>query len=51
VYYRSASFWQRGRIAEENERLQALEALVEKYAGAEPEEANGKQSPDGRMTL
>jgi len=42
TYYRSAVAFGKARIAEENERLQALEALVEKYAGAEPEEAKRK---------
>jgi nitroimidazol reductase NimA-like FMN-containing flavoprotein (pyridoxamine 5'-phosphate oxidase superfamily) len=42
TYYRSAIAFGKARIAEEDERLQALEALVEKYAGAEPREAKAK---------
>ncbi|KPU44092.1 pyridoxamine 5'-phosphate oxidase [Oxobacter pfennigii] len=43
TYFRSVIAFGEARIAEGNERLEAFEALVEKYSGDQPEEAKHKE--------
>ena len=43
TYFRSVIAFGRARIADGEERLRALEAIVEKYSGDQPEEAKRKE--------
>ena len=43
TYFRSVLAFGKARIAESDERLEALEALVAKYCGDQPGEANHKE--------
>lgn len=43
TYFRSVIVFGKARIAEEDERLEAFQALVEKYSGDQPEEAKHKE--------
>lgn len=43
TYFRSVIAFGKARIVEGDERLQAFEALVEKYSGAQPEEVKHKE--------
>lgn len=43
TYFRSAIAFGKARIAEGNERLEAFKALVKKYSGDQPEDAQNKE--------
>jgi nitroimidazol reductase NimA-like FMN-containing flavoprotein (pyridoxamine 5'-phosphate oxidase superfamily) len=45
-YFRSVIAFGRARIVEDDERLRAFEALVEKYSGDQPEENKRKEITD-----
>jgi nitroimidazol reductase NimA-like FMN-containing flavoprotein (pyridoxamine 5'-phosphate oxidase superfamily) len=50
TYFRSAIIWGKARIVEGDERLEAFEALVEKYSGDQPEEAKHKEITECTQT-